>query len=146
MNCFNDNYLHSIDQRGRMQLPKDVRSDFKIKKGDPLYLFPNPNVPRTLEIRTKSQWDSYVKKALDLPASRDKREFLRILRLTHEQVAPDDQGRIVIPQRLRDECGFDREVVIINMEGFAEVWRKEAVAQKYPDMLRAFNDINDQLF
>lgn len=146
MNRFNDKYLHSIDQRGRLQLPKDVRHGFKIKKGDTLYLFPNPNVPITLEIRTKPQWDAYVKKALALPPSRDKREFLRMLRLGHEQVVADGQGRFVLPQRLRVECDFDSEVVIINMENFAEVWKREAVEQKYPDMLRAFNDVNDQLF
>jgi division/cell wall cluster transcriptional repressor MraZ len=146
MHRFNDKYLQSIDQRGRLQLPRDVRNGFKIKKGDTLYLFANPNVPISLEIRTKAQCDAYLKKALDLPASRDKREFLRMLRLGHEQVLTDGQGRFVLPQRLRHECDFDSEVVIINMEHFVEVWKKESVEQKFNNMLRAFNDINDQLF
>jgi MraZ protein len=146
MNRFNDSYLHSIDQRGRLQLPKDVRFGFKIKKGDTLFLFPNPNVPRILEVRTKSQWDSYLKEVMALPASRSKREFLRLVRLTHEPVTADGQGRIVVPQRIREDCGFEGEVVVINMETYAEVWNRSAVEQKYPDMLTAFNDINDQLF
>lgn len=146
MKRFNDMYLHSIDQRGRLQLPKDVRNELKVKKGDQLFLFPNPNVPRSLEIRTKAQWEEYVRRAMALPASRNKREFLRMIRLANEQVMTDGQGRFVIPQRIREECNFDSEVVIINMEHYVEVWKKEYVEQKYPDMVTAFNDINDQLF
>ena len=61
MNYFDSKYLHSIDQRGRVQLPKDVRASGKLKKGDSLFVFINPNAPRVLEVRTKGQWQAYQK-------------------------------------------------------------------------------------
>ncbi len=64
----------------------------------------------------------------------------------HEQVTADGQGRIMISQRLRDLCRFDKEIAIIDMGDYIEAWNKEAVEQKYNDMLRAFNEINEQLF
>jgi MraZ protein len=146
MDYFDDRYLHSIDPRGRLQLPKDVRTGAKVKKGDSLYLFINPNAPRVLEIRTKDQWDSYQKQVEALPPSRSKREFFRLIRLSTVEVTADGQGRIVIPQGLREHCGFDREVVVVNMSTYVEVWNREAVEQKRDDMMRAFNEINDQLF
>jgi MraZ protein len=146
MNYFDDRYLHSIDQRGRLQLPKDVRTGERIKKGDSLYLFINPNAPRALEVRTRAQWESYQKQVEALPPGRSKREFYRLIRLSTVEVVADGQGRIVIPQSIREHCEFDREVVVVNMSTYVEVWNKGAVEQKQNDMLRAFNEINDQLF
>jgi MraZ protein len=146
MDVFDDRYLHLIDQRGRLQLPKDVRTGARLKKGDPVYLFVNPNAPRALEIRTKSQWEAYQKQIEALPASRSKREFYRLVRLSTVEVTADSQGRIIVPQGIRDYCGFNREVVVVNMSTYVEVWNRDAVTQKRSDMIRAFNEINDQLF
>jgi DNA-binding transcriptional regulator/RsmH inhibitor MraZ len=52
----------------------------------------------------------------------------------------------VIPQGIREHCGLNREVVVVNMSTYVEVWNTDAVKQKRSDMLRAFNEINDQLF
>jgi len=146
MNYFDDRHLHSIDQRGRLQLPKDVRADAKIKKGDSLFLFVNRNEPMFLEIRTKAQWESWKQQVMALESSADKREIYRMIQLSTVEVGADGQGRIVIPQKARTDCGFDSEVVVVNMSTYIEVWSKDAIAQKRSDMLRAFNEINDQLF
>jgi MraZ protein len=146
MNYFDDRHLHSIDQRGRLQLPRDVRTGHKIKKGDPLYLFVNRNEPMFLEIRTKAQWESWKRQVMELDSSADKREIYRLIQLSTAEVSADGQGRIVVPQKARTDCGFDSEVVVVNMSTYVEVWSKDAIAQKRSDMLRAFNEINDQLF
>jgi MraZ protein len=146
MDYFDDRHIHSIDQRGRLQLPKDVRTGFKVRKGDSLFMFVNPNTPRFLEVRTKVQWGEMRQQLKELPSSGQKREFFRMMSLYTAEATADGQGRIIIPQRIRERCGFDSEVVVVNMATYAEVWNKEAVEQKYSDMLRAFNDINDQLF
>lgn len=155
MSRFNDKYLHPIDQRGRLQLPRNIRTGLKIKKGDVLHLLPNPNNPQLLpdpnnppflEVRTHAQWVEYQSRLMAQPPSDQKRDFFRFIQLEHEEVTADGQGRIVVPQRLRDACGFDSEVAVINMTTYVEVWNKEAVQQKYNDMLKAFNVINDQLF
>jgi MraZ protein len=146
MNYFDSKYLHSIDQRGRVQLPKDVRASGKLKKGDSLFMFINPNAPRVLEVRTKGQWQAYQKQVEALPPSNAKREFYRLIRLSTVEVSADGQGRIVVPQSIRERCGFEQEVVVVNMGTYVEIWNRESVEQKYNDMLRSFNEINDQLF
>jgi MraZ protein len=146
MTRFNDRYFLSIDQKGRLALTREIRDRFKVKRGDPIHLMPNPNTPPFLEIRTQKQWDEFQNRLMAQPPSNSKRDFLRFLKLMHETVTADAQGRIVIPQRLRDFCRFDSDIAIINMETYVEVWDKNSVEQKYSDMLKAFNDINDQLF
>lgn len=146
MNYFDDRHLHSIDQRGRLQLPRDVRTGEKIKKGDSLFLFVNRNEPPFLEVRTKTQWESWKRQVMELESSADKREIYRMIQLSTVEVTADGQGRIVVPQKARTDCGFDSEVVVVNMSTYVEVWSKNAIAQKTSDMLRAFNKINDQLY
>lgn len=146
MNYFDDRHLHSIDQRGRLQLPKDVRTGEKVKKGDTLFLFVNRNEPMFLEIRTRVQWEAWKRQVMELESSADKREIYRMIQLSTIEVTADGQGRIVVPQRARTDCGFDSEVYVVNMSTYVEVWSKDAIQQKRSDMLRAFNEINDQLF
>lgn len=146
MSRFNDKYLHVLDQKGRLQLSKDIRAGIKLKKGEAVHLLPNPNNPPYLEIRTQAQWEKYHALVMQQPPSEGKRDVLRFIRLMHEKVTADGQGRITVPQRLRDFCGLNREVAVIDMESYVEVWDKNCVEQKYNDMRRAFNDINDQLF
>ena len=146
MSRFNDKYLHFIDQKNRLQLSKDKRSGIELKKGATIHFLPNPNNPPFLEIRTKDQWDEYQARIMEQPPSAQKRDVQRFIDLMHEMVKADAQGRINIPQRLRDFCGFTKEVAVINMRTHLEVWDKDSVEQKYNDMRRAFNDINDQLF
>lgn len=155
MSRFNDKYLHTIDQRGRLQLPRDFRTVHKVKKGDVFHLLPNPNNPDLLpdppnppflEVRTKVQWEEYQNRLMAQESSEGKRDIFRLIQMDHVEVTADGQGRFVIPPRLRDACAFDSEVAVINMASFVEVWNKEAVQQKYNDMLKAFNEINNQLF
>ena len=41
---------------------------------------------------------------------------------TAVQVEPDTQGRILIPQRLRDFAGLERDVIIIGAIDRIEIW------------------------
>jgi MraZ protein len=146
MNRFNDKYLHSLDQRGRLQLSRDIRAGFKMKKGDTVHLMPNPGNPPHLSLWTESGWTDFLENLKAQPSSETKRNSLRFIRLMHEKVTADGQGRIVISQRLRSFCHIEKEVAIIDMGDYIEAWNKDAVEQKYNDMLRAFNEINELLF
>ena len=146
MSRFNDKYLHTIDQKNRLQPSRDARAGFELGKGDSVHFLPNPNNPPFLEIRTKEQWEEYQNRIMEQPPSAKKRDVQRFIVLMHEKVKADNQGRFIIPQRLREFCGLSREVAVINMGTHLEVWDKDSVEQKYNDMLRAFNDVNDLLF
>ena len=146
MNRFNDKYLHNIDGRGRLLLSGDVRTRLKMKKGDTLHILPNLGHPPYMEIRTASQWSQYRDKILAQASSEQKRNFLRFVKLMCEVVTMDGHGRVVLPQRIRDLCELSGQVAVINMDLYVEVWDKSNVDKKYPDMVKAFQEINDLLF
>ena len=60
-----------------------------------------------------------------LPISKS-RNIKRRLFATSEEVFPDKQGRILIPQSLRDFAHLDREVVVAGVSDYCEIWNQEA--------------------
>ena len=146
MDAFNEKYIYSLDPKSRLLLPLEVRQQFKIKKGDHLYLIPNLSEPEYLEIRTESQWQSYQEDFSQQESNDQKKDFLRYAMMFQERVTVDGQGRFIISQRIRDLCKLEDAVAVINMRSYAEVWNKTHVERKYADMVRAFKELNDRMY
>jgi len=145
-NYFNEKALHSVDPKGRLLLPKDIRESYKIRKGQVLHLVPNLSSPPYLEIRTPDQWNHYRETLMQQLAGEQKKDSVRYAMMLAETVTVDGQGRIVLPQRIRDACNLDGMVAVINMQLYVEVWCKAHMDQRYADMVRAFKEANDRLF
>ena len=143
---FNEKDLHTIDPKGRLLLPREIRDAFKIKKANVLYLIPNLSEPPYLEIRTESQWRKYCDTLRQQESSEKKKDSFRYAMMLKERVTVDGGGRIVIPTRIRDKCGLDGSVAVVNMDIYIEVWSQKHMEQKYNDMIRAFREANDRAF
>lgn len=115
-------YSHNIDAKGRMNFPAKFRDElgeqFYVTRwlDDCLVAFPASEWDRIAEIIAEK---SMVK-------SRDIRRYIYASAITAE---PDKQGRILIPQNLRDHAGLEKEVVIIGVGSHAEIWNKTAWAE-----------------
>ena len=145
MEHFNSKYLQTVDVKGRLQLSRDIRGEFKLKKGDTLYLLPSTGPQPHLELRTSAQWNSFKEAFLGQTPSGSKRDFMRFVELSKEMVAADAQGRIGIPKRLRDLCSLDGQVMVVNMTFCVEVWNPPFITSRYQDFAQAFKDFNDSL-
>lgn len=143
---FGEKHLHSIDPKGRLQLSRLVREQFKLKKGDRLHLLPNIEDPPYLEIRTSAQWEEYEHRFLNQAPGDIKRDFVRFVQLHRETVVADGQGRISMPRGLRERCQLDNTVVVINMSACVEVWNPTHIERRYAEMAKAFKHINNSLF
>lgn len=145
MEHFNSKYLQSIDAKGRLQLSRDIRSEFRLKKGDTLYLLPATGSQPHLEIRTGRQWERFKEAFLGQTPSGSKRDFMRFVELSKEKVVADAQGRIGLPKRLRDLCSLNGDVMVVNMTFCVEVWNPKFITDRYQDFEKAFRDFNDSL-
>jgi MraZ protein len=145
-NFFSEKAFQSTDPKGRLVLPKDVRDAFKIKKGDTLVLVPNLSDPAYLEIRTTEQWAHYRETLAQEESSEKKKDSIRYAKMFKAEVAVDGQGRILIPQQLREACQLDGTVAVIDMELYIEVWCKANVERKYNDMINAFRETSNRAY
>ncbi len=111
-------YEHNIDPKGRLFIPAKLREEL----GTSFYLA--MGVDACLAIYPQATWDRFTDKFASLPMSQSK--AMRPLFANACKCEPDTQGRIVIPQKLRQYAGLTKETVIIGVNDRAEIWSAEA--------------------
>ncbi len=146
INYFNEKNLHLVDSKGRILLPRDVREHHKLKKGDVLHCVPSLTNPAYIEIRTEAQWKRYRESLRGAEQGEAKKDSFRYTNLFKDTCTLDGQGRVLVPQRIRELCNVTDSVAVVDMEDYIEVWAKDNIAQKYADMVRAFKQLNDRIF
>lgn len=110
-------YQHNLDEKGRVNFPAKLREGlgarFIITKGLDDCLF----------VYSEREWEVLEDKIRALPVSKS-RGLQRFLFAGAVDVEPDKQGRVVIPQNLREYAGLEKEVMIIGASVRAEIWDK----------------------
>lgn len=113
-------YKHNVDSKGRLAVPAKFRSKLKegavVTKGldDCLFLYP------------KEQWQQIAKKLSELPISQAKaRAFSRLMLAGAMDVEIDSQGRITLPEYLRNYASLSHnsgKAVVAGLYDRLEIW------------------------
>ena len=123
----------TLDEKGRLVLPSKFRTfvtDVEDLKGFVIVADPR-GVDRCLRLYTRSGWSGqYAQIKAAAGKSEDAVRFLRIYAAHYEFAPMDSQSRFVVPQKLVDYAGLGREVVMVGMNDWIEIWdRGELKAQ-----------------
>lgn len=112
-------YPCSVDAKGRLNFPAKLREDlgerFIISKG---------LGDRCLCVYSLEEWEVRRKKLAVLPSA-EMDALQRYLFSSACEAEPDKQGRIVIPQNLRDFIQVEKEVMVIGSDNRCEIWTKK---------------------
>lgn len=108
-------YQHNMDQKGRVTVPSKFREDL----GDKFYVC--KGLDGCLFVLSSAQWDKLVEKVSAIPLAQGK-GIQRYFFSGAAEVEPDKQGRILIPQSLRDHAGLEKDVTVIGAAVRAEIW------------------------
>lgn len=108
-------YQHNIDAKGRLFIPAKLREDlgksFIVTKG----------LDECLFVYSAAAWDVLEEKINQLPMSKS-RQLQRFFFSSAADCIPDAQGRVLIPQNLREYAGLQKEVTVIGVSGRVEIW------------------------
>ncbi len=112
-------YTHSLDSKSRLTIPAKYR-DF-VADGLVITRHPQGNCLMAVPM---AQWKEEVAGQVDkLPkADPTSARFKRMIFASAEDMTPDKQGRILIPQRLREVAGIENDVVIAGINTYFELW------------------------
>ncbi|CCF84413.1 division/cell wall cluster transcriptional repressor MraZ [Nitrolancea hollandica] len=113
-------FSHTIDTKGRLAIPVRFRNtlgnDAVITRG----------IDRCLSLYPMDTWQPFAEKVSALSVSDpDARTFRRMVFAEAAHVEFDRQGRILIPPELRTYAGFDRDVIVVGMNTYVEIWSPE---------------------
>ncbi len=112
-------YTHSIDAKGRTVIP----SEFREALGDSFVI--TRGLDGCAYIYPMDEWVVFQQKLMKLPMNKQSsRALVREFMAKSKKLTPDKSGRIVIPQNLRDICGFSEELLFAGVGSKIEVWEK----------------------
>jgi MraZ protein len=117
---FRGQYEHSIDDKGRLSIPAKLREALKQEKK--LVLTSSDGYLTAYPLKTWRELEARIRS--NPTFKRDRRDFLRVVYSSAEDVEIDPQGRILLSQGLRQRAGITREVVIIGVMDEVEIWDK----------------------
>ena len=79
-----------------------------------------------LFVYANDDWKVFEEKLASLPLiNQEARQFARFFLSGAQYVTVDKQGRILMPQDLRDFAGLEKDVVLAGMGGRIEIWSLE---------------------
>lgn len=117
---FMGEYSHTVDAKGRLIVP----SKFREQLGNEVVV--TKGLDSCLFVYTNEEWTDIEEKFKDIPLARkDARKFSRFFFAGACSCEVDKQGRILIPQMLRDFSGIKKDVVLAGVLNRIEIWSRE---------------------
>ena len=126
MATFIGDYTCKVDVKGRIilpmafkkQMPADAQDHFVVRKD----IFENCLVLYSIE-----DWNrqlTKIRKTIN-PYNREHNMFLRNFFKGTAELSLDNSNRLLIPKRLMDLIGAERDVVLAGQDGRIEIWASE---------------------
>lgn len=110
-------YHYKIDEKGRVSIPAKFRNDLRkqvvVTKG----------IEKCLILYPQKEWEKLASKVSSLPISKEKtRAFARLTLAGAMDVEIDSQGRIILPDYLRNYAKIKKNVVVAGLYNRLEIW------------------------
>ncbi|MDH3732244.1 MAG: cell division/cell wall cluster transcriptional repressor MraZ [Gemmatimonadota bacterium] len=111
-------FLHTLDPKGRISLPAQFRRG---RESDPFVLIQTQ--PEALTLYPDDAWGSVQEDLLEY-MKRQPEHRHKVLRITADavEVVPDKQGRILIPERMRQAAGLTTEAWVVGAINKIQIW------------------------
>ena len=120
-----------IDEKGRLKIPTDFRRGLDEHGPD---LFVTSIAGDSALLYPLSVWEEIEERLRKMPSTdRVRARFLERANYFGQEVRIDIQGRIVIPQILRESAGMHGEVVVNADLDHLVVWNAERIAKRLAD-------------
>jgi len=114
-------YKHNLDSKGRLAIPSKFRE--KLSAGAII----TRGLDNCLFVFANKEWEVLAEKLMALPLSQaNSRAFVRLMLAGASDVFLDSQGRILIPDYLRNYAGLKKEAVVAGLYNRMEIWDKDS--------------------
>ncbi len=133
-------FENRLDEKGRLSMPAKFRprlaEGFVITRGfeQCLTIFPMP------------EWQTLADNLARFPVTDQKvRSLRRVLFAQAADTELDRQGRMLIPEYLREAAGLGADVIVAGMDGYIEIWDVERWREMERSNAENANDIAQSL-
>jgi len=140
---FMGEYHHSIDDKNRLIIPSSLRQQTKNNKDEFVI---TRGLEQSLFLYPTLEWQSLGERLKNLSTTKsNSRAFVRLLFSGAHPVQPDTQGRITLPQGLKDFAQIEEKVVIIGAFNKIEIWSEEKWEKYYKQQRSIFEELSEEI-
>lgn len=139
-----------MDDKGRFALPAKLRG---VKSGSSKKAALDGNLIITkglegcLSLYAEAEWDSVQSRLDSLNFTRrDFRFFSRRFYSSAGTVTPDRSGRILIPSHLIKEASLGKELLVIGVNRWIEIWNEERYQYYLEQFSGSYEEVAERLF
>jgi MraZ protein len=141
---FYGEYAHSIDRKGRLILPAKFREVAKAHFIEKFFVTRGLDI--CLFMFSEEEWRTQETKFKAIPFTKQQaRTFNRLYFSGAVEVVFDSQGRILLPQYLKDFAQIKRDVVVVGISNRIEIWAKDKWEDFYGNSRQSFEEIAEKL-
>ncbi|MBA3265160.1 MAG: division/cell wall cluster transcriptional repressor MraZ [Nocardioidaceae bacterium] len=129
-----------LDDKGRLILPAKFREE--LSEG----LVVTKGQERCLYVWPSAEFRAFTGRLAHTPVTdKRNRNFMRMLSAGASADSPDKQGRITLPQSLREYAGLDRDCVVIGAFTRVEIWDAAAWSAYNAEQEEVFADWSEEV-
>jgi len=141
---FYGEYLHSIDRKGRLILPAKFREVAKSNFIERFFV--TRGLDKCLFMFAEEEWRTQEAKFKAISFTKQQaRIFNRLYFSGAVEIIADRQGRILLPQYIKDFAQIKRDVVIVGVSNRIEIWAKDKWEEFYKSSQPSFEEISEKL-
>lgn len=141
---FYGEYSHALDKKGRVIIPAKFREVVKEHFAEKFYL--TRGLDSCLFVFTEESWRSQERKFREMPFTKNEsRKFNRLYFSGACESVCDKQGRILIPDYLKQHAGIKQDVVMIGVSDRIEIWAKEKWKEFFESNQGSFEELAEKL-
>jgi MraZ protein len=123
---FSGEFNVSVDSKGRISVPASFRDELReVYKSESLFV---TRFKQGLVAYPPKRWEEICAKVFAMTPGPNREANLRNRIAPAKECTFNAQGRIQIPQSLRDHAGLGKEAVVIGMFEKIEIWGQQAHA------------------
>ncbi len=140
---FRGRYEHQIDSKGRLSVPARFREILATNYDERLII---TNFDQCLWAYPMAEWQLLENKVAALPQFLEEVKALQRVFISAAFESPiDKQGRILIPQTLRDYAAINGEVVIVGATKRIEIWDRDRWTKVFADAQDKLGNLGERL-
>jgi MraZ protein len=143
---FRGNHPTRVDEKGRLKVPAEFKRVIDEKYGQQFYITSLDG--RVAQVYPFEEWERIEQKLAGLSTfNPTKKKFLARVNYYGQQVEMDGQGRLLMPQLLRDAAKIKGEVAVLGNLTYLEVrnlelFKKEIEEEKFtPDDEKTLDEL-----
>jgi MraZ protein len=132
--------IHTLDAKGRLAIPARFRDVLRARRDERLVITTSD---RCLACYPYEEWRAMADKVSRLSQVDPRvQAFRRYFISAANECICDKQGRVLIPQALREMAVLNGQVLLVGMQNNFEIWDKDRWYQERDNIRQNFGDLS----